>query len=204
MNSSRLEMIGSAAAGIAHDINNHLNLILNHLALPDIEGARLAADRCAVLTASLLNYCKGNSMELAPTSPAAFLRDFVEPLRLPEGIDLRLAVPPFLPTIMADPMALTRVLTNLIANACDAMDGTGTIMIMASPRSIEVSDSGPGIPVESGKRIFEPFFTTKGANHTGLGLSIVRELMRQQGGSVTVVRSDPGCGAHFMLQFRTG
>jgi two-component system NtrC family sensor kinase len=201
MNGSRLEMIGSAAAGIAHDINNQLFLIVNHLSLSDVAGARRAAEHCAALTASLLTYCKGDPIEVASTNPAVFLRKFVAQLRLPEGIDLCLNAPDLLPDITADPLALTRALNNLISNACDAMNGSGTLRITASPRMIEVSDSGPGIPPGYSERIFEPFFSTKGAHGTGLGLSIVRELMRQQGGSVTVL-SDQGRGARFALRFR--
>ncbi len=203
MSSSRLEMIGSAAAGIAHDINNQLHLIVNHLALTDLEGAHQAAERCSALTASLLDFCKGDPIEMDSTNPGAFLRHFVTQLRLPEGIDLHLKVPALLPAIAADPLALTRALTNLIDNACDAMDGHGTLRITASPRAIEVADSGEGIPAENVKQIFEPFFTTKGRQGTGLGLSIVRELMRQQGGSVGV-HSEPGRGTQFTLRFRAG
>jgi signal transduction histidine kinase len=203
MNSSRLEMIGSAAAGIAHDINNELHLIVNHLALPDLEGAHQAAQRCSALTANLLAYCKGDSIAMSSIDPAAFLRRFVTQLRLPEGVDCHLKIPALLPTISADPLALARALTNLIDNACDAMGGRGTLSITASPRTIEVSDSGPGIPPGSCKQIFEPFFTTKGEQGTGLGLAIVRELMRQQGGSVNV-RSESSRGAQFTLRFRAG
>jgi signal transduction histidine kinase len=198
MNSSRMETIGSAAAGVAHDINNQLNLIVNHL-----EGAQRATERCAALTESLLAYCKNEPIELISTNPAAFLRNFAEHLRMPEGIDLHLDVPTLLPAISTDPLALTRALTNLISNACDAMDGKGTLRITASPHAIEVSDTGRGIPIELAKQIFDPFFTTKGANGTGLGLAIVRELMRQQSGSVTV-HSEPGRGAQFTLRFRRG
>ena len=203
MNSSRLEMIGSAAAGIAHDINNQLHLIVNHLALPDLEGANQAARRCSALTANLLAYCKGDPIEMSSIDPGAFLRRFVAQLRLPEGVDRHLKVPALLPAISADRLALARALTNLIATAqYDVMDGRGTLTITASPRTIEVSDSGPGIPPGSCKQIFEPFFTTKGEQGTGLGLSIVRELMRQQG--PVSVRSESGRGAHLTLRFRAG
>src|SRR5580658_7556164 len=87
MNSSRLEIIGSAAAGIAHDINNQLSLIVNHL-----EGAQRATERCSALTASLLAYCKGEPVEVSSTNPAVFLRHFAEHLRLPRGIDLDLKI----------------------------------------------------------------------------------------------------------------
>jgi signal transduction histidine kinase len=203
MNNSRMELIGSATAGIAHDINNQLNLIVNHLALSDVQRAKQATERCSALTASLLAYCKGDAMELSSTNPDVFLRSFVAQLRLPEGIHLQLSVPALLPPISVDPLALTRALSNLVSNACDAMDGKGTLRITACPCAIEVSDTGQGIRPELAKQIFDPFFTTKGVHGTGLGLSIVRELMRQQGGSVSV-HSAPACGARFTLRFREG
>ena len=198
----RLETIGSAAAGIAHDINNQLTLIVNHLSLPDLDGARQAAERCSELTASLLTYCKGERVAPSPLDLAAFLRNYLAETRLPEGVELVPDIPPSLPAIAADPLALTRALTNLVLNACAAMNGMGQLRITATPGAIEVSDSGPGISVENRKRIFEPFFTTKGAHGTGLGLSIVREIMRQHGGSVTEF-SEPGRGARFTLRFRS-
>ena len=102
---------------------------------------------------------------------------------------------------MANPLALSRVLTNLISNACAAMNDRGKLGINVGRGAIEVSDSGPGIAAELRMKIFEPFFSTKGGAGTGLGLSIVRELMRQQGGFVTV-SSEPGEGARFALHFR--
>jgi signal transduction histidine kinase len=203
MKDSRLEVIGSAAAGIAHDVNNQLTLIVNHLAVRDVAGARRAAERCAALTGSLLAYCKQEPVAVKPICPRSFLNAFAADLRLPEGIDLQLIVPDLLPAIVADALALTRVLTNLVSNACDAMDRQGTLRITASPLVIEVSDSGPGIPPEVAGKIFEPFFTTRGAGGTGLGLSIVRDLMRRQGGSVTL-HSGAGSGARFKLAFRAG
>jgi signal transduction histidine kinase len=203
MKSYRLEMLGSAAAGIAHDINNQLHLIVNHLAVTDIEGANSAARRCTAMTESLLAFCKGNRVELISIDPGDFLFDFVDQLVLPYGVDIRLNLAPALPPILADPFSLNRALTNLISNACDALNDEGAIRITASPRAIAVSDTGPGIAEDVILRIFEPFFTTKGDHGTGLGLSIVRDLMHQQGGSISV-HSAPGQGAHFTLRFRAG
>jgi signal transduction histidine kinase len=197
---SRLEIIGFTAAGIAHDINNQLTLIVNHLSLADAKGVQAAVDRCSALTASLMAYSRGEAIALSAVNPAVFLRRFAAELRLPDGIDLILNIPAALPAIAANTLALTRALTNLVSNACAAMVNSGTLRIDAMPGAIEVSDSGPGIPADRAK-IFDPFFTTKGANGTGLGLSIVRELMRQQGGSVTML-SEPGQGARFTLHFR--
>ena len=197
----RLETIGSAAAGIAHDINNQLTLIVNHLSFADVQAAQAAVDRCSALTASLLSYCKGEAVEIAPLDPVEFLRRFTTQLCVPNEIEVTLNTPSSLPAIMANPLALTRVLTNLISNACTAMNDRGRLRIAAAPGVIEVSDSGLGIPAESRTKIFEPFFSTKGGAGTGLGLSIVRELMRQQGGTATL-RSEAHEGARFTLQFR--
>ncbi len=126
---------------------------------------------------------------------------FAAQLRLPNEIEVTLSTPASLPAILANPLALTRVMTNLVSNACAAMNDCGKLRITAAPGVIEVSDSGPGIPAQSRMKIFEPFFSTKGGAGTGLGLSIVRELMRQQGGFVRVF-SETGKGARFTLHFR--
>ncbi len=196
-----LAELGSAAAGIAHDINNQLTLILNYLDISNVEGARAAAGRCSALTSSLLSWCRGETMQLQAIEPRAFLLDFADSLPLPDTVSLTLEAPEALPTIKADPLALTRVLTNLISNACDAMKNAGAIRLRAFDHTIEVSDSGPGVAPALTKRIFEPFFSTKGAKGTGLGLSIVREIMREHGGNV-IVRNEPDRGATFSLRFR--
>ncbi len=201
MKASRLETIGSAAAGIAHDINNQLTLIVNHLAVADTARAQEAVRRCSQLTEGLLSYCKGETTAPGPFDSGSFVRKFAEGLCLPEGIALVLEIPASLPAIIAEPVGTMRALSNLVSNACAAMDGVGTLWITAAPGTIGVRDSGPGIPDGLARQIFEPFFSTKGPKGTGLGLAIVRETMRQQGGAVSV-HSAPGKGTHFVLRFR--
>lgn len=198
---TRLEAIGSAAAGIAHDINNHLTLILNYLELHDIDAARAAADRCCALTSGLLSYCRGETIAVSRLDPVPFLAEFIRSLRLPASVSLCTDLSPTSPAISADAGALTRVLTNLVSNACDAMGGSGVLRIRTSSASIQVEDSGPGIPEADRERVFQPFVTSKGTRGTGLGLAIARDLMRQQDGSLTLI-SEPGCGACFDLRFR--
>jgi signal transduction histidine kinase len=199
---NRLEMLGTAAAGIAHDINNQLTLILNYIETTDLEGARKAASRCTELTAGLLSWSRGESLALGALDAVKFLSDFTGQLHLPAGVQLTVDLPRSLPRIHADPAALHRVLTNLVTNACDAMNGVGSLRITGSPQSIEVADTGHGIALADRKRIFELFVSTKGARGTGLGLCIVQEIMRQHGGAVAV-DSAPGEGARFTLRFRS-
>ena len=199
---TRLEKLGSAAAGIAHDINNHLVLILNYLEMTDVQAARDAVSRCSSLTSSLLTYCRGESPKIEMIHVSTFLPLFAMTHKVPAGVTLKLGnIDVRLPSIRSEHNALKRILTNLVTNSCDAMNNRGTILIRTAPKIIEVCDSGPGIPPEQIDRVFEPFFTTKGERGTGLGLAIVREIMRQHGGSVSV-RSEAGQGTAFTLRFR--
>ncbi len=190
-----------AAAGIAHDLNNQLTLILNYLEVSDVAGARAAAGRCTALTGSLLSWCRGEAIHPAAIAIKSFLIDFADSLHLPEGITLTLDIPDPLLEIKADPLALTRILNNLVMNACHAMNNAGAIVIRAFDNTIEVTDAGPGIAPADAKHIFEPFFSTKGTQGTGLGLAVVRELMLRHGGSV-ILRNKPEKGATFALRFR--
>jgi signal transduction histidine kinase len=101
-----------------------------------------------------------------------------------------------LPKVTAHGSELNQVWTNLIANALDALGGQGTITI-ATHRSggdvaVDVSDDGPGIPLQQQTRVFEPFFTTKPVGEgTGLGLDIVRRIVTGHRGDITL-RSEPG------------
>jgi two-component system, cell cycle sensor histidine kinase and response regulator CckA len=198
---TRLEIIGSAVGGIAHDLNNQLTLILNYLAFSDLEGARDAAARCCALTGALLVYRCGKMPALLPMDPVPFLRNFVADLELPPHVQLLVSSPEVLPAIDTDPLALHHVLTNLISNACAAMNDAGVLRIVCRAGTISVEDTGPGISARNLPNVFEPFFTTKGTGGMGLGLAVVREIMQQRGGAVSV-HSEPGKGARFDLQFR--
>jgi signal transduction histidine kinase len=201
MTNETLAELGTAAAGIAHDINNQLTLILNYLEVDDIRGARAATARCSALTSGLLARCRGETLVLQRLHVPSFLADFADTVNIPAGVSLTLDLSKSSDDIKANATALARVLTNLTTNACDAMGGRGAIVIRAFDRTIEVTDSGPGVDPAFLRRVFDPFFSTKGADGTGLGLAIVREIMRQHGGLV-MLRNEPVRGATFSLRFR--
>jgi len=122
------------------------------------------------------------------------------------GVTLNLDLAQDIPVVAADVSAIEQILTNLLVNALDAVpDRTGRIEIrtcMDQNRKdvlLRVSDNGPGIPPEHLKQIFDPFFTTKEIGKgTGLGLTVVYELMTEIGGSIDV---QAGPGACFELRF---
>lgn len=112
------------------------------------------------------------------------------------GIDFELQGIPELPALWADPAQLKQVLLNLLMNAVHAMPAGGHLVVRAARDGerarIDIVDSGCGIAPEILGRIFEPFFTTR-REGSGLGLSIVRKIVEQHGGNITVA-SEPGHG----------
>jgi signal transduction histidine kinase len=117
--------------------------------------------------------------------------------KLKKGVTVEREYAEGLPKICAHGGELNQVWTNLVDNAVDAMDGCGKLKVKTSRDGgehvlVEITDDGPGIPRQIKSRIFEPFFTTKGVGEgTGLGLDIVRRIVRGHGGEIRV-DSTPG------------
>ena len=111
-----------------------------------------------------------------------------------------------IPPLQCMPSQMNQILINLINNAAQSIeDDDGVITIRTGHADgrirIEVEDNGCGIPDEVRQHMFEPFFTTRGSGErTGLGLSIVRDIVEEHGGSITV-ESSPGMGSRFIVLF---
>lgn len=216
----RLAVIGKMAAGIAHEINNPLGIILANTDVAKeessdpmmrhlLETIQRNVERAAATTKRLLNIAMPQTICLTPQNAADIVRDALSFLRpqmkevqanlsgLPENLPLR-----------GDRILLEQVCINLLLNALTSMQGKGTITIQGEvfKRSkqtwgrLTISDSGPGIPPENMDKIFEPFFTTKGSQGFGLGLFCSRRIMEAHGGVLTA-SSVPGNGASMILEF---
>jgi signal transduction histidine kinase/CheY-like chemotaxis protein len=226
LHSRKMEAVGSLAAGIAHDIHNVLGIILGfarvreRTAEPDmsfgedapilvdaLEGTELAARRGAAICRKLLNFSRRDIARAETFDMASVIRE-LRPLLsqlLPSSIQLLIDTPDHELPIHFDRNQFELAVLNLVSNARDAMGENGMCTIMASghePSSIMLSiqDTGSGIPEEHLQRIFEPFFTTKPAGSgTGLGLSVVYNLMSTAGGEISV-QSVSGVGTTFQLR----
>jgi PAS domain S-box-containing protein len=220
--SEKLAAVGTLSAGIAHEVNNPLGIIISRIELMLLENDDLSptvredlgvihrhAQRVARLVQGLLSYARPMTSE--PTA-IDVNRAVDEILALAEtqlakaGVRIVAMLDRSLPPTVGDPSALEQVVLNLVTNARQAMDGEGTIRIvtrMAAGRAgwieLVVADTGPGIPPDIAAKIFDPFFSTK-ATGTGLGLSITYGIVRDHGGTIDV-RSTPGQGTEFILRF---
>jgi two-component system cell cycle sensor histidine kinase/response regulator CckA len=228
----KLESIERTAAGVAHDFNSLLTVIIGESSIllsrgtesdamhESLSAINASAMRCCGLTEQLLAI--GRQQRLRPVnlnlnSVIAAAQPVIRSL-VGQNIVLVLQLDTSLRQVNADPVQLERVLTNLAANARDAMPNGGKLIVAtenADPVEISVSgradieprpyvrlivtDTGDGMSEEVKARIFDPFFTTKpsGAG-TGLGLSTVYGIVGQSGGFISV-HSRPGEGASFAI-----
>lgn len=216
LQSQKLESIGRLTSGIAHDFNNLLSIIyatsemleLRPDRAPMLLGElRSAVSRGASLIRRLLLFSRPKSVRVDDVDVGESLLSLRKLLRrlLGPEVQLRLDTPdaPLLARI--DPLHLDQLVMNLVINARDAMPDGGEVTISASAAAeswlrLSVRDSGQGIAPEHLERIFEPFFTTKAADRgTGLGLSVVRQIVQGVGGSVAV-SSELGKGTTFIAR----
>jgi PAS domain S-box-containing protein len=224
----RLATLGELAAGVVHELNNPLTSITVYAEYlvrklesqgaeeTDVEKLRrigASAQRILRFSRDLVQYARPSGKDHEPVDLSAVVRQSVsicEHLVDRGGIELVVEVDPELPVIQAVSGQLEQVLINLITNAVHAIEGAGSadahkVKVRAavdSPSTVvlEVADSGPGIGEDDRTKIFEPFFTTKpDGKGTGLGLPIVRGIVEQHRGEITVGRSPELGGAAFRV-----
>src|SRR5262249_54744821 len=181
--------------------------------LQDAEGIVGVMERGAERTAAIVRDLRSFSrLDEAPRKLADLHEGLAVSLRLVEPRSRgRIAMhrdDGTLPPVECDGGQLTQVFMNLLANACDAIAGSGNIWIttraLGSTVTVTVRDDGPGIPADLLDRVFDPFFTTKDiGSGTGLGLAISQSVVNAHGGRIDV-ESTPGAGATFSITLPTG
>ncbi len=236
----RMESLGILAGGVAHDLNNTLgpvvgytDLILMRLNEDDktakqVQKIGKSAQDAADVIQDLLTLARRGRYDMTPTDLNSVILEYLESpcyLRLKDNrqdvtVDVKLDNSGKM--LMGSTTHLSKVVMNLIVNACDAMADGGTLTILTASRHIDVltngyelgndrgqyimlsvADTGKGIPSEDLDKIFEPYYSKKkmgGSSGSGLGLSVVYGVVKDHKGYYDII-SEPGQGAEFRLYF---
>jgi len=223
----RLAALGEMAAAIAHEVKNPLAGIevmagLLKRQLPESPDAQnILADiikdakMANVIVQEVLAFVRPLRLQVEDIAVPDVIRDAVTMAEshsaLKRDVNVRVDMPEALRPIQGDPHQLRQIFTNLLTNAFEAMNGSGTVEIAATAIDgeddadhasgptilITICDNGPGIPPEVMERIFSPFFTTK-PQGSGLGLAIVRKIVDAHDGRIDVGER-PGGGTIFRV-----
>ena len=221
VDAERMATVGRLSLKVAHEVRNPIAAIeLNAELLGDIVGERpgpemeeagslvgAIRDQVAALdalTEEYLAFARFPRAQFEEDSVNDMVRavvDFVRPLAARQEIGVIVTTDPALPPMEIDRTLLRQAVLNLIKNGIEAVSKGGTLTVttrrLDDTVEIAVSDTGPGIPPEVGRRLFEQFFTTK-PQGTGLGLSISRQIVEEHEGQLRWT-STPGAGATFTV-----
>lgn len=207
--SEKLAHMGQLSAGIAHELNNPLGVVIMYSNIlfeeseagdPVREDLKLIveqAGRCKKIVSGLLNFARKNQVNHQLVNINDLITHSLESLIVPENFRISVEDKTNNPEAMLDAEQMMQVITNLVKNSMDAMPAGGTITLRLEDTLgdviIFISDTGTGIKETDRAKIFEPFFTTKGIGAgTGLGLATAYGIVKMHKGQITIdSNSDP-------------
>ena len=220
LQTDKLASLGQLSAGVAHEINNPLGLILGYTQLllkgkskgqqqvEDLKTIEKHSRNCKRIVEALLNFARRTETKRAAVDINQTIREVLTLMRHQlelEGLRIETSLDESLPPVQGDSEKLKQVLMNLILNARQAITGPGEITVSSSylapeqKAMIRIHDTGSGIAPEFINKVFDPFFTTKPTGHgTGLGLSLSYGIVKEHGGDL-LVTSYPGRGSTFSM-----
>jgi signal transduction histidine kinase len=220
----KLASIGQLAAGVAHEINNPLSVVLGYtkLLMKDAAEQRMKEDLtrihenatiCKEIVQDLLSFSRQRKKQSVPADVNDTVESVVSAMEATcadKGISFTRDYASGLPLVPMDVEKMKQVYKNILQNACQAMESGGRITVSTrydyevKMAAVVFSDTGDGIPEHVQGRLFEPFFTTKEPGKgTGLGLAVSYGIVSEHSGEISV-ESRPGEGAAFTVRLPAG
>lgn len=216
----RLASVGQLAAGLAHELNSPLGIILGFTSLlekevaegedlkRDIQVIRRNAEICKRIVEDLLKFSRRTETNPEHVNINQIVDEVLEMLSYAaeeKGVRFEWDLDQTLPDVIVDREKIRQVVMNITLNALQAVEKGGEVIVKTGMDRkggrvfVSVKDNGSGIPRENLKRIFEPFFTTKEPGEgTGLGLSVSYGIVKEHGGEI-IVESTYGEGSIFTV-----
>ena len=213
----KLASMGQMAAGIAHEINNPLGIVLMyaHLLKEELESSNTASqdvdviiresERTRKIVQGILNFARKEKIERAVVDINTLVAEAAESIRdaCAGNLHVELELDGSLEPQQVDASQLRQVFDNVLKNAAEFMPDGGTITVAtqagAGDFRVRIADTGPGIPEEHLPQIFSPFFTTKPVGKgTGLGLPVCYGIVKMHGGTIQA-GNNPDGGAYFEI-----
>jgi signal transduction histidine kinase len=205
--------LGTLAAGLHHEIKNPLSALSLHVQLLEERLEQIkdgeTADILGVLKTEIIrtigvlesfrDYASIEKLDLTATDIAALIKqtlDLIRPKAQQQGVQIVAHIPDGSPPLISvDATRMEQVLLNLAMNALDEMQEGGTLTLSVTGSdgqiTLEVADTGRGIPDNVRARVFDPYFTTKNEG-TGMGLAVCDKIVRQHGGQIDVTSAASG------------
>jgi len=220
--SEKLAHMGQLSAGIAHELNNPLGVVIMYSNLlledcaedeplrDDLQLITEQAERCKSIVGGLLNFARKNQVNYASTDLGEVMRMAASSIIFPENVSYRLDNRLSKQFAEIDQEQMIQVITNLLKNGIEAMPNGGALTVVLSEShdwvTISVSDQGTGIDARDMEKVFEPFYTTKGIGKgTGLGLATTYGVVKMHRGHIDVKSNNTPekgpTGTEFILKF---
>jgi signal transduction histidine kinase len=210
--SEKLAHMGQLSAGIAHELNNPLGVVIMYSNLlleecgddqqlrEDLQLVVEQAGRCKSIVGGLLNFARKNQVKYTETDLEELMRISTSSIIFPEGISYSLENRLSNSLAEIDREQMVQVISNLLKNGIEAMPNGGNLKVNLSDNhdwvTIHIKDQGTGIESTDLEKVFEPFYTTKGIGKgTGLGLATTYGIVKMHRGQINVQsNADPGKG----------
>ncbi|MFA5345736.1 MAG: transporter substrate-binding domain-containing protein [Candidatus Omnitrophota bacterium] len=222
---AKMEVVGGLASGVAHEVKNPLAIILQGVEylekkippgdqniLMVFNNIKIAVERADNIVRDLLDFSRVGKLDMESENINTLCEKALSLLKYQldkSRIEVVTSLQADIPAIKIDKNKIEQVILNLLMNALQASFEGGRISVktrfnfIAKEVVLKIEDNGSGIPEEALGKIFDPFFTTKrGKGGTGLGLSVVRNIVEMHGGKIEIKNNRSGEGASAILTFK--